>query len=400
MASTRREFLKCGACIPLGWALRPYLLKAMGNPEFGDGNPDNILVVVQLSGGNDGLNTLVPYADEQYYKHRRVIGIRKDAVLRLNDELGFHPSMKALKQLYDKGHLAVVQGVGYPNPSRSHFRSSDIWESGFPDREENKTGWIGRALDQAQTDEQNIPSIAAGESNLPLSLIGSKPGAVSVLSIDSFRLQSRTADAEQQKRALQHLASGKGAGNSRLEFLQNSSQLAFRCSERIEGLEQIPTSGSEIGKRLQLVAQLIQARLGTRIFHVSLGGFDTHAEQTPTHSALLLQLSDAIESFYKKLEKRGEAQRVLLMAYSEFGRRLSENASRGTDHGSAAPVILVNPSIRAGIHGARLDLQNLEDGDPRFTVDFRSVYATVLENWMGWNSSVVLGSTFAKLNLL
>ena len=406
MNSSRREFLirtsGLGAFLPLAWATRPYLLKALGGVEVGRGPSDRILVVLQMAGGNDGVNTLVPFADDEYYKNRPVLAVRREQVLKLDDDAGLHPSMKAMKKLWDDGRLAVVQGVGYPNPNRSHFRATDIWESAIPEREETRTGWLGRAVDRAGLPEDAVPAIAAGEVSLPLTLVGERPGAVSILSLDAFRLQVADGDPAGRRRAILGtlLAARSVPDGSDLSFLCSASRLAYRCSERLEGVEAIPKGGSEIGKKLQLVARLIEAETGARIFHVSLGGFDTHADQPQGHQELLRQLSEAVAAFFTELERRGHSRRVLLMTFSEFGRRLRENKSRGTDHGAAAPLFLVSEAIRGGIYGTRPSLADLDDGDLRHTVDFRSVYRTVLTDFLGWNAAGILGGDFPAIALV
>lgn len=386
MERTRREFLgeaaRLGAFLPVSWALSPYLARALGASNSLPAAKDKVLVLVQLVGGNDGLNTLVPWADEEYYKARPVLAVRREAVLRLDDDAALHPAMKPMHKLFEDGALAVVQGVGYPHPNRSHFRSTDIWESGIPERVETRTGWVGRALDRRKIPDDALPCLCAGGADLPLTLIGERTRAIAVSTIDSLRFRLGGEEGE----TLDSLAALPAEKDSDLEYLRATTRLALRSAKRLERMEDLSRGGSELELKLQLVARLIEADLGTRMFLVKLGGFDTHANQAKGHAELLRQLSEALASFHAKLRGMGQENRVLTMTFSEFGRRLAENRSYGTDHGAAAPLFLLGGGVRSGIHGARPSLDDLDDGDPKFTVDFRAVHAAVLEDFFGWGA--------------
>lgn len=390
MSTTRREFLKTSAgasLIASGISLPGFL--ASTARAAGAVTDQRILVVVQLTGGNDGLNTIVPYRDDRYHALRPTLRVDADQVQKLDDSLGLHPSMSALKGMYDDGQLSVVMNVGYPNPNRSHFRAMDIWHTAHPERNDVETGWLGRAVDRV--DDATFALHLANEP-LPLSLHAQRTTVPSIGDIGAFRLHEGAQDiAATIDRARQ-------GASADLLFVQRTAVAAVRNAERLERLGSTDATSAYpsygLSDRLSQIARLIGAGFPTRVYYTSLGGFDTHARQELSHPPLLTELSESVAAFYRDLKARGEDDRVLLLTFSEFGRRVGENAGRGTDHGAAAPMILAGPGCAAGVIGRPPDLANLDEGDVRHTVDFRSVYADVLDRWLSVDAPGVLGGAF------
>jgi uncharacterized protein (DUF1501 family) len=359
-----------------------------------------------MSGGNDGLNTVVPYTDSSYYNARPTLGLPKDQVLQIGNDLGLHPSMTRLKALYDAGNLAVLQGVGYPNPDRSHFRSMDIWQSAVPERIE-QTGWLGRTMDVLQaTRPSSMMSLNIG-SELPRALVAEKSFTPSVVDLSAYIYQTNarvTQDRGPQVQTLQRISSHVPINKPYVAFIQKTAFDAYDTSERLQNAKNYkptvayPSDG--LAQGLKLVAQVIMQKLGTKVFFVEIGGFDTHANQRGDHARLLGYVSNAVGSFLQDLKNQGRDKDVLIMTFSEFGRRVQENGSAGTDHGAAAPLFIAGGSTRGGVYGANPDFHNLVDGDIRYNLDFRQVYGTILDRWLGATSSQVLGSTYAPVEFL
>jgi len=376
--------------------------------------------VVQLAGGNDGLNTVIPYRDGLYYKARPTIGIAADRVLKLGrqDDVGLHPSMTGMKELYDEGLLALVQGVGYPNPNRSHFKSMDIWHTA--DTSGVGAGWLGRYFDNqcagapgAGTDSASCSghaAIAIGRE-APLAMEGRVYKPISFESQELFKwsgaeLHPALAGAYDELTTMDPDAPAP-AGDTNASFLTRTALDARIASERIRaavGQRPLVTyPGTPIARQLSMVAQMIRAGLETRVYYVSLGGFDTHAGQgnvNGPHANLVGQLAGAVRAFYADLKEQGNDTRVLTMSFSEFGRRVGQNGSGGTDHGTAAPMFLMGPMVKAGVHGKHPSLADLDSGDLKFHTDFRSVYTGILEDWMKSDGQKVLGRKFQGLGVV
>jgi uncharacterized protein (DUF1501 family) len=392
------------------WALDPSDSKALGQESGKDGK---ILVVVQMSGGNDGLNTVVPYADDAYQRARPAIGKKGAEVLKIDNYVGLHPDLTGFKSLYDEGMLSVIQGVGYPNPNRSHFRSMDIWHSGIPEKEMVTSGWLGRYFDNTCSGSDPHVGVCIGEQS-PLAMKGDRVTPLSFERPENYRYNGK--DPEHYKQ----LNSGdmgkapatppKGAKptvltpGSQLEFLTRTSMDAQVSSDKILDLiASYNATGdyprNEFGNGLRTIAAMIRGNLPTRVYYVSMGGFDTHANQLNRHDQLMTQLSQGIGAFWKDMKDQKNEQRVLMMCFSEFGRRVEQNASGGTDHGAAAPTFLMGPSIskKAGLVGTHPSLTKLDQGDLMFSTDFRSIYATILEEWLKTPSKPILGQQFAKM---
>ena len=375
---------------------------------------DTILVIVELQGGNDGLNTIIPYADDLYHKARKSLRKTKDQVLRIDDHIGFNPSMRGFDQMLQQGQLAIVQGVGYPNSDRSHFESMDIWQSADPARK-TATGWVGRAGGQLGA-KGGIPIMNIGATKLPLAVSGPGSGAISINNRQPYRFELGGGTAERHKarrKLIEDLAQrDKSAEDeSMLQFVvrrqvQTLSTLD-RLTEVLKGLSnnqpvfnasgQIADGGKALDPKLQLIARLIQLDFGTRVFYVMRDDFDTHSAQNEMHGTLLAEVADSINNFFTTLKGSGHDKRVRLMTFSEFGRRVEENAGKGTDHGAGSCLFVAGPSVKAGPIGEHPSLKNLDSGDLRHHTDFRRVYATLLDTWLGVDSQGVLNSKWEHI---
>jgi uncharacterized protein (DUF1501 family) len=359
-----------------------------------------ILVVIQLDGGNDGINTLVPYADEGYAKHRKVLRIPTRQVLKINDRVGLHPAMDAAGKLLQAGQFSVVQGVGYPNPNRSHFESMAIWHSArFDPEERNDQGWLGRALDDSKSLTPGIPaSVFVGSVQLPIAMRGRRSIASALTRPEDFFLtpEARPKSSGAPADARDDLAA----------FVQRSALDAYATADKMAEIAKASDSGAlypetELGGRFKLMARLIKANVGTRVYYAKQGSYDTHAGQLGTHAGLLREFSGALKAFLDDLTGAKLAERVTVLAFSEFGRTVKENGSAGTDHGTAGPVFLAGPRVKGGLVGESPRLLELDPkfGDLRTNIDFRRVYATVLEEWLALPARSALAGNFERLPL-
>ncbi|MFN0074311.1 MAG: DUF1501 domain-containing protein [Chloroflexota bacterium] len=411
MTVTRRDFIRNGALlVAMGIAAPTFVTQSIA--EAKDALQRQIgkhtLVLVQLSGGNDGLNTVIPYADALYMQLRPQVGIPASNVIRLNAGIGLHPSLQPLKPIYDAGNLAVIQGVGYPNPNRSHFRSMEIWHTATPDRFE-RSGWLGRYLDGCDCGDEN-PLHAINNGDLLNRSFWTEMSLVPAIgSLATFQYQTDPRFARDRSAQLQALSNIYAmAGNWRPyeELIRQTTLRAIAGADVLKSIAStydtpIEYPASPFSANLKNVAQILAADLGTRIFFTSLGGFDTHAGQANTHGTLLGTLSQGLSAFYRDLERIGRADDVVIMTFSEFGRRAQQNGSAGTDHGTAEPVFVLGGGVKGGIYGPNPDLSDLDEiGDLKFHTDFRSVYATVLERWLGSSSESVLGGRFHLMPFL
>lgn len=425
---TRREFLSNGiilasaaACIPSFIQSSAHAMAAaMNGLSSTPGVPDHhILVVIQLSGGNDGLNTVVPFGAAEYHRARQGIGVKENEALKLADGIGLHPQLAPLKALYDEGLVSIIQGVGYPNPNRSHFKSMDIWHTA--DTSATGDGWLGRYFDSeccgfgkgegGRIDAQAVagqPGIAIGRT-APLAMIGRGIKPVSFESAELFKWTG--ADIHPTLRHAYETASRRepaaDAPDDNASFLLRTALDAQISSDQIrkavalQPRAQYP--GNELGRQLRMVASMIRAGLKTRVYYVSLGGFDTHAGQGGAqgrHANLLNQYSLALRAFISDLKASEQHERVLTMTFSEFGRRVGQNASGGTDHGTAAPMILAGPMVKPGLCGSHPSLKDLDDGDLKYHTDFRAVYTAILERWMKADSRKILGGSFQPVDVI
>jgi uncharacterized protein (DUF1501 family) len=404
----RLHFL-LGTCAGLSLAANADNLfaRALASPALPDlpaGGEDRVLVVVNLQGGNDGLNTVVPFATPAYYRYRPTIGVTPNDVLRLDAAVGLNPELAPLKAMYDRDLVAVIQGAGYPNPDHSHFRSTEIWQTAVPESYAT-TGWLGRYLDTARVPEQNLFNAVALAPVLPEVLIAQ---SVDVPAIDTLRGYGLVSDRDRGQRA----AFAGVAGDTRLPFTSPFLASVAEIEDHAErGAAELPklvdgyTTAAQypatpLGRSLALAAQIIGSKLGTRVLYVQHGSFDTHVSQKPTQDRLLRELADGLAAFYADLAAHGSDKRTLTMTFSEFGRRVAENANRGTDHGEAAPMFLVGGSVRGGLYGTHPSLDRLDNGDAIYTTDFRSVYVTVVEKWFGRPARSVIAGSFPSLPVL
>lgn len=405
---TRREFLQStletSTLLSMGLTAPAFLARGARAAEAA--SSEKVLVVIQLSGGNDGLNTVIPYADDAYAKNRIVLRIPTGQVLKIDEHVGLHPRMTGFRKLIDSGRLAIVQGVGYPNPDRSHFRSMDIWHTARPEVEDKRQGWLGRCLDCSQRAAgDDVPALHLGSGPSPLALASLKTAVPSIESLEGFHL--RADGGGLPLASLSTLAeAARPEAPQLLEFMRQSTLHAYASSQEVQEVlkqerEATGYPAFALAQKLKQFAQLIDAGLKTRIYYVSHDGFDTHANQLGGHAALLNELSAGVSAFVEDLGRRGQLDRVLVLCFSEFGRRVRENASQGTDHGTAAPVFLAGGGVRPGLLGRQPSLSDLDgEGDLKFHTDFRRVYATILDRWLCCPSEAVLGMKFEPLDML
>lgn len=425
---TRREFVRSAALGgALAWSVPTFLARTwdalgaeaerMTQPVTGKDGP--ILVVVQLAGGNDGLNTVIPFADDSYHRARRRLSIPAADVLRINDQLGFHPALRGLQALYGDGHLAVVQGAGYPNPNRSHFRSMEIWQTGSDADRFAREGWLGRYFDHACAGSDPTVGVNLGRQ-MPQAFTAKQPTGIALeaggrgpgtqrrgvggsdLTGDDAAMAG--TDTRNEGASIDGLSGPSASSGAVLDFLDRTALDAQVSSAKVRKI--LARSGVEgsypvnrLGRSLQTVAQLIRGGLATRVYYVSHGGFDTHTNQATTQARLLGEFGDGMKAFVEDLKRQGQLRRVLVMAFSEFGRRVAENASGGTDHGAAGLMFLFGERFRTPLLGRYpgLAVGELVNGDLQFAVDFRSVYAGVLEHWLKTASERVLERRFEPL---
>ena len=347
-----------------------------------------VLVVVQLTGGNDGLNTVVPFSQDAYFRLRPTLALKRSNLHELDGDHGLHPSLKSLGACFDEGRLTVVQGVGYPNANRSHFRSLEIWHSADPEGLPKGIGWLGRMADQIVAAAPGaMPAMHVGDEDLPLALMGRNMFAPSVSDERSLDL----SDLPGLERERTGLLGGEPGASSEIVFLRAAARNAYEAAQRMERAvgrrAHADYPNLPLARKLRLVAKLVAGGFDTRLFLVTLGGFDTHARQAALHAALLEELARSLRAFQRDLHASGVAERVLTLVFSEFGRRAEENASRGTDHGAAAPVFLLGGPGRGGLLGSPPDLDRLSNGDVGHTTDFRALYTTIERDWMGLEPS-------------
>lgn len=398
MLIQRRDFLKTGS-LATASLFMPRFLQAIKAPGT-IGPNGRKLVIIQLSGGNDGLNTVIPYRNDIYYNQRRSLGIKRENALSLGDEAGLNPALSALKNLWDKGSMAVLNNVGYPNPDRSHFRSMDIWQSASPASEYWQTGWLGRYLDAQCAGK---PS-AALEFDDTLSLVLKGRGTKGLALQDAKRLYegAKSPYFSEYAAARGTVATDEAPVDYLYKTMSetlSSAHYLYEQSRKKPSEALYPASG--LGKDLKTIASLILADTDTSVYYVSLGSFDTHINQAGQQKRLFTELNDALSAFADDMGKNGKWKEVLVVTFSEFGRRVAQNASGGTDHGTANNMIFLGGNLKEqGLLNAMPDLSDLDGGDLKYRVDFRQVYATLLEKWLGADSEQVLGARFEPLRFI
>ena len=393
----RRAFIKSSLLASTS-LLVPHFLQASAS---GIALPsDKKLVVIQLSGGNDGLNTVVPFRDDNYYRLRPILGQQKNSVLTINDSFGLHQQLPNFYRLYQEGMVCIVNGVGYPNPNRSHFRALDIWHSASDADKYISSGWLGRYVDNYC--DSVAPAIEVDDS-LSLAIKGDNYLGLAVSDPNKFYRTSMNPFFD----SLGAAARKQPLDNSNLDYLyktmidtQSAASYIHEKSKQVSAITTFPAT--QLGRKLKQTAQFINERLDTRVYYVDHGGFDTHAGQINAQSRLLGQLDEALAAFVKELNKGGSMDDTLILVFSEFGRRVKENASGGTDHGTANSIFLISNQLKTpGMVGMYPSLSTLDNnGDLIFTTDFREVYATILDRWLGASSPLILGRDYGNLNLI
>jgi len=401
MLIKRRKFIQLGS-LATATLMVPKFLKAFETTGIAMVPPGNkVVVVLQLSGGNDGLNTVIPVRNDIYHKSRPGIGILKDKALMLNDEAALHPELTILKNLYDDGSLGVLNSVGYPNPDRSHFRSMDIWQTGSASTEFITTGWIGRYLDK-QCDQCNQPTQAMEiDDILSLALKGANEKGIAFK--DPRRLYNASHENYFKQLAAQHHAEEH---ERPVDYLYKTMAETLSSADYIFEQSRLhPTIASypqtELGAAFKTISSLILSDINTKIYYVSLGSFDTHVSQQNRQAHLFKQMNEAVGAFVTDLKNNNRFDDVLLFTFSEFGRRVSQNASGGTDHGTANNVFLVSGSLKQkGLINELPNLTDLEDGDLKYKIDFKQVYATVLNKWLHADDKLILNKQYEYLSFI
>ena len=402
---SRRAFIEKSAFATVGGMMIPNFLKAFEKQNLGQNqSTDKTLVIIQLSGGNDGLNTVVPYRNDIYYKARPNIAIPSEKVLKLNDEVGLNPAMESLRGLYDNGLVNIINNVGYPNPDRSHFRSMDIWQTASESTEYLNTGWIGRYLD-AKCVGNCVPYQALEiDDTLSLSMKGAKVKALSVQDPEKLykQVSANFINKVAQNKAVNehdnvaYLYKTLAETASSAEFLHTKQRAAQKI---YKSTNQYPQG--ELGQRLKTISELIVSGMPTNIYYVSISGFDTHFNQVNQQERLLKNYADSLSVFVNDLKKNNKFKDVAIMTFSEFGRRVKQNASGGTDHGTANNVFLISENLkRPKVLNEAPNLTDLDDGDLKFSIDFRQIYASLLQDWLKTNDNAILSKSFQSLNLL
>jgi uncharacterized protein (DUF1501 family) len=403
---SRRSVIKAGGMIAVG-LVAPRWLSTIAEADLirhvqGQKTASNtVLVVCQLSGGNDGLNTVVPYADKNYYTLRPNIGILENQVLKLSEGVCFNPGLTGLAELYQQGKVAVIQNVGYPNPNRSHFKSMEIWQSASPEST-LRHGWIGRNFDAELGRHPLNPVVAIGlTTERPLALEAADASIPCFASLADMQNLIGDADTERMLRQIQGMRATTGSAE---RAVQEANLTALDAMSALTAQLKTFTpkqtyARDSFGNGFRQIAQLIATSPATRVVYFSAGGFDTHAKQPDQHRRLLKSFGDAINSFQKELEAIGKADNVVVLTFSEFGRRAQENSSLGTDHGAAAPMFLIGKKVKGGLHGPIPDLGHLQEGDVAHKIDFREVYAAMLDQWVGGDSETVLGRRFTPTDV-
>ncbi len=427
MSHTRRDFLRAAlgtsTLMSLGSVAPDWLLRSAAAEPQRDAK-DTVLVVLQLTGGNDGLNTVVPYTDDEYARNRPTLCLPTGDLHKIDSSLGFHPRMEAFSRLYKDGHLSIVQGVGCPNPDQNHERALRMWHTADPQRPQRQTGWLGRVMDHAWSPTTpDTVAVFVGPIARPFALNAENAVVPSLRSAEDLIVRSVPTWGE-RPRSPKDIVRGRTtyeesphgvttnamADDSLLPFVRQSTLDARAKSERVEAI--VKTAGSAadypqfgLARDLRTVAQLMRADIGIRIFFTELGGggiggFDNHANQLGNHCAMLHQLAESVAAFVYDLQRDQQLDRVLLMTFSEFGRTVKENGRHGTDHGVAAPVFLAGGRVKGGLVGPHPSLIDLDKGALKMHTDFRRVYATVLDRWLGFESEAVLGGRFESLDVL
>ena len=392
----RRNFIKASAIASTS-VMVPQFLKGVNSTNIAKTRQGKNLVVIQFSGGNDGLNTIIPYQNDLYYKNRPSLGIKANEVLKVSDSLGFNPAMESLRSLYDEGLMSIINSVGYPNPDRSHFRSMDIWHTASDSDEYLSTGWLGRYLDSNCSGCQSPHHALEVDDTLSLSLKGieksgfamSNPNQLKKISDNKFLKSIVHHHEHEHEENVDYLYKTLVDTQASANYLYQKSKVHKT---------KVKYSKSTFGKNLKQIAELMTADADIKIYYANLGGFDTHVGQKNKQARLLKTYSDAMSAFVKDLKNNGLLEDTLIMTFSEFGRRVQQNASGGTDHGTANNVFLMGGNLKKkGFYNSAPDLKKLDKGDLIYQMDFRKIYATILEDWLDASPTQILGKRFEKI---
>lgn len=398
MLLKRKEFLQVGS-LATASLLLPRFLKAFEAKQMVPAG-NKVVVVLQLSGGNDGLNTVIPFRNDLYYKARPDLSMQQNEVLAITDEVALHPSLTGFQQLFNDGSLGIINSVGYPNPDRSHFRSMDIWQAASQSNQYWSTGWVGRYLD-AQCQHCDKPTQAVEiDDMLSLALKGNNINGIAVK--DPKRLYG-TSNEKFFRDALQQHAEN---GEQPVDYLYKTLAQTLSSADYIYKQSKLhPTSAeypkTELGNNLKTIASLIFSEINTKVYYVSIGSFDTHVNQQAQQQRLFTEMNSAVTAFVSDLKQNNRFEDVLLFSFSEFGRRVQQNASRGTDHGTANNMFLVSGGLKQkGLINPMCDLADLQDGDLKYQVDFKNVYATIINKWLGADDTAILGSKYDYMSFI
>ena len=393
----RKEFIQIGSLATASMMLPKFLRAFEGRTMVPPGN--KVMVILQLSGGNDGLNTVIPVRNDLYYKARPKLGIDKSKALLLGDEAGLHPALSGFKELYDDGSLGILSNVGYPNPDRSHFRSMDIWHTASNSNEYWNNGWVGRYLD-AQCSGCDKPTQAIEiDDVLSLSMKGNNLNGIAVR--DPKRLYGTANEKFFKEVNSSHLKDGS---EEPVDYLYKTLAETMSSADYIFKQSKLHPTGAEypktgLGNSMKTIASLIFSEINTKVYYVSLGSFDTHVGQEGRQENLFKEMNDAVKAFVKDLKANGRFEDVMLFTFSEFGRRVAQNASGGTDHGTANNMFLISGGLKQkGLINEMPNLSDLDEGDLKFKVDFKDVYATMLKKWLNADDKSILGRQHQYLN--
>ena len=374
------------------------------------GQKDPVLVVLQLSGGNDALNTIVPYSNPAYYDNRPVVRVPEDQVAPINDAIGFNPNMGPIKKLYDEGKVAIIQGIGYPNPNRSHFRSMDIWHTCEPDKVGTE-GWLGKAIRDLDPEKENVLTGVNFGRGLPRALAATGVPVASVGNLETYGVLTGIQGEDQRSEALEvfsNVYSPMLGKDMVMDYLSQTGMDALNGADILATAPQVYSSSVEyasntVAQYMRNIAQVHLAGLGTRVLYTTApyNSFDTHAGQHGAHARLWTEVSNAVSDFYDDMKEHNSTENVVMLVFTEFGRRVHDNGS-GTDHGSGGVAFVVGDAIKGGLYGEypSLDADKLLDGDLRFNNDFRGTYAALLERWMGLDSKPIVGGTFEHMDII
>ena len=395
----RRNFIKRTSLASGGLFFVPQFVKAF-EQQAQQLFSNKKIVIVQLKGGNDGLNTVVPFRNDIYYQKRNGISIPKNNLLRLNDEVGLHKSLAPLQKLYDKGYLSIINNVGYPNPNRSHFRSTDIWQTASDSNEYLQSGWIGRFLDTTNSKpykaievDESLSLMLKGELQNGLAITNPKLLYQSLKQPFFTEILNNYNDTHLSEHNLGYLYNTMIDAKSSAKYIHEKSKTTISKASYPKNV---------FGKQLKTIAEFINSGLETQVYYAALSGFDTHANQVNRQARLLNLYAKSMEVFVNDLEKNNKLEDVLIITFSEFGRRVQQNAANGTDHGTANNVFIIGKHLKKqGLYNGLPDLQNLDtNGDLKYEIDFREIYATLLDKWLQVEDTQILNKQFSKLSFV